>query len=369
MTNMQEKGVEAKLKKQGLIKRLTNKTFKFDPRIADGFFTARYFLKINRIVSQNIPNQRVTMQFFQRSDNITLCGIDEAVALVHTFAREPRDLEIYALNDGDIINANEPALKISGKYENFGFLENIIDATLTRRSCVATSVKRALDAAKGKIVFSMADRQDDIATQIGDGYATYVAGCERVSTDAQGAWWGGKGMGTMPHALIQMCGGDTGRAGELYAKTFPDEPVTALVDYNNDVIADALKVAAVLGSKLGAVRVDTSANLIDKYFEGKDTSGFDPHGVCKELIFALRAALDANGAKHVKIVVSSGFNPQKIADFEAHGTPVDIYGVGSFTVRNDVCGFTGDLVELNGEPQAKFGRKNIASDRLEKVEF
>jgi len=212
MTNMQEKGVEAELKRQGLIKRLTNKTFKFDPRIADGFFTARYFLKINRIVSQNIPNQRVTMQFFQRSDNITLCGIDEAVALVHTFAREPRDLEIYALNDGDIINANEPALKISGKYENFGFLENIIDATLTRRSCVATSVKRALDAAKGKIVFSMADRQDDIATQIGDGYATYVAGCERVSTDAQGAWWGGKGMGTMPHALIQMCGGDTGRA-------------------------------------------------------------------------------------------------------------------------------------------------------------
>ena len=93
MINMQEKGiVEAGLKKQGLIKRLTNKTFKFDPRIAEGFFTARYFLKVNRIVSQNIPNQRVTMQFFQRSDNIMLCGIDEAVALVHTLASLARDI-------------------------------------------------------------------------------------------------------------------------------------------------------------------------------------------------------------------------------------------------------------------------------------
>src|ERR1044072_4850527 len=30
-----------------------------------------------------------------------------------------------------------------------------------------------------------------------------------VSTDEQGEWWGSKGLGTVPHALIAVYGGDT----------------------------------------------------------------------------------------------------------------------------------------------------------------
>ena len=40
---------EYELKEKGLIKRLTNKTFKFDPRLKDGFFSANYFLKTRKI--------------------------------------------------------------------------------------------------------------------------------------------------------------------------------------------------------------------------------------------------------------------------------------------------------------------------------
>ena len=360
---------ELELKMQGKIERLTDKTFKLDPRIGKGYFTAKYFLKVNEIIKQNLPDQHVTMQFFQRRDDIVLCGIDEVLAIINKFAKNPSELEIYALDDGDIINANEPVLKISGKYENFGFLENVIDATLTRRSCVATNSRDVIKAANGKDVFSMADRQDDICTQPGDGYASFIGGIKKVATDAQGELTGLKGGGTMPHALIQMCGGDVVKACQIYAKTFENEQITALVDYNNDVITDALKAANALKERLGAVRVDTSKNLIDKYFEDKDTSKFDPHGVCKELIFALREALDKAGFKHVKIVVSSGFNPQKMSEFEKFKTPVDIYGVGSYLVKNDICGFTGDLVELNGKSEAKFGRKNFASDRLKRVKF
>lgn len=358
---------EISLKQAGKIKRLTNKTFKFDSRLADGFFTAEYFLKVRKIMQTNLPNQVVTMQWFQRKDDVMLCGIDEAVAILHTFAKNPENLEIYALNDGDMIGAYEPVLKVSGIYENFGFLENVIDAILARRSSVATNALRAVKAANGKELFCMADRQDDICTQMGDGYACYVAGIKKVATNALGDWCGLKGMGTMPHALIQMCGGDILKACELYHNTFKNEKITALVDYNNDVINDALLSARAFKDKLGAVRVDTSANLIDSYFKDKDTSGFDPHGVCKELIFTLRKALDDEGFGYVKIVVSSGFNPQKIEMFEKFNTPVDVYGVGSYIVKNDTCGFTGDLVCLNGRDEAKFGRKNIHSDRLLKV--
>lgn len=359
--------IEIEEKRAGKIKRLTNKTFCFNPKLGEGFYSANYFLKSRKIVLENRANHRVTMQWFQRRDNSMLCGIDEAIAIIHTFAHHPEELEIYALNDGDIINSKEPVLKVTGRYEDFGFLESVIDGVLARRTSVATNVKEVLEAAQGTVVFSMADRQDDYLTQVGDGYATYVAGIDRVSTDAQGLWWGGKGMGTMPHALIQICGGDVCKAADIYLESYPEEKVTALIDYHNNVVRDSLMLARHLGDKLKAVRVDTSMALIDHYFDDKDTSGFDPHGVCKELIFALRDELDKAGFNFVKIVVSSGFNKEKIKEWTDAKVPVDMYGVGTSLVNNMTCGFTGDLVELDGKPEAKEGRNNYPSSRLERV--
>lgn len=360
---------EISLKESGKITRLTNKTFNFDTRIKDGFFSANYFLKAQRIVAKHLANNIVTMQFFQRKDNVIVCGLDESIALIHSFANNVKDLRITALNDGDIINANEPVLKITGRYEDFGFLESLIDGILARRSSVATNVRDVVEVLNGKDCFSMADRQDDYLTQMGDGYATYVAGIKKFSTDAQGYWVNVKGMGTMPHALIQLCEGDIVRACSLYAKTIDGNKVSALVDYNNDCVTDALNVARVLKEKLASVRLDTSKALTDKYFEDKDTSYFDARGVNVQLVKAVRNALDSEGYKHVKIVVSSSFNPTKISYFEKEGAPVDTYGVGSYFVNNQTIGFTGDLVSLNGKHKAKVGRKEIDNPRLQAVNF
>ena len=361
--------LEVELKKQGKISRLTNKTFQFPKELGEGFYSANYFLKSRKIVKDNKPNHIVTMQWFQRRDDSMLCGIDEAIALLHTFAIHPEELIIEALNDGDIIQNMEPVLKVTGKYENFGFLESVIDGVLARRTSVATNVYEVLKVAGNTPVFSMADRQDDYLTQVGDGYATYVAGITRVSTDAQGLWWGGKGMGTMPHALIQICGGDICKAADNYTKSFPDEQVTALIDYHNNVVRDSLIIARHLGHKLRGVRVDTSKALIDHYFDDKDTSGFDPHGVCKELIVALREALDKEGFNYVGITVSSSFTAEKIREWKAAKVPVTMYGVGTAFVNNMTCGFTGDLVMLDGKEEAKEGRANYPSNRLQKVSY
>ncbi len=361
--------LEITLKEQGKISRLTNKTFQFPKELGEGYYSANYFLKSHEIVKKYAPNHIVTMQWFQRRDDSMLCGVDEAIAILHTFAIHPEELEIVALNDGDIIQANEPVLKVTGKYENFGFLESVIDGILARRSSVATNVYEVMKVIGDTPIFSMADRQDDYRTQVGDGYATYVAGIKKVSTDAQGAWYGGKGMGTMPHALIQICGGDICKAADLYHKTFPNEKVTALIDYHNNVVEDSLTIARHLGHDLAGVRVDTSKSLIDHYFDDKDTSGFDPHGVCKELIFALRKALDDEGFDYVKITVSSGFTAEKIKEWTELGVPVSMYGVGTSFVNNMTCGFTGDLVVLDGKGEAKEGRADYPSDRLKKVPY
>ena len=99
--------LEIKLKEAGKISRLTNKTFRFEKELGEGFYSANYFLKSRKIVSENEPDHIVTMQWFQRRDDSMLCGVDEAIALIHTFAVHPEELIIEALNDGDIIQANE----------------------------------------------------------------------------------------------------------------------------------------------------------------------------------------------------------------------------------------------------------------------
>src|SRR5690625_4353650 len=349
------KEIEQKL--AGKINRLTNKTFKFDQRIKEGWFSAVYFLKTKEIAEKKVPQNHVTMQFFQK-ENAVLCGTDEAIALVHTFAEKPEMLEIHSLKDGDRISPYESVLTISGAYQQFAFLEGIIDGILARRTSVATNVYNVVKAARSsgeqKPVIFMGDRDDHFTQQAGDGYAAFIGGSTAQATHAMNEWWGKKGMGTMPHAMIQMFRGDVVAASKAYHEIFPEDELVSLVDYNNDVITDSLKVARAFGRTLKAVRLDTSRTLVDKYFlRNHHLMGtFDPRGVNPELIFALREALDAEGFDFVKIVASGGFTEDRIRYFESKNVPVDMYGVGSSLLKINI-GFTGDNVLLNGTHSAK----------------
>ncbi|MFD2640255.1 nicotinate phosphoribosyltransferase [Piscibacillus salipiscarius] len=364
---------EFTLKQKGEIKRLTNETFKFDERIGEGWFSAVYFLKTKKIVEEHLRDNVVTMQFFQKKDAV-LCGTDEAIALLHTFADHPEELEIHSLQDGDKISPYESVLTVTGPYQNFGYLEGIIDGILGRRTSVATNVYKVVTAAKSsgrdKPVIFMGDRDDHYTQQAGDGYAAFIGGSTAQATHAMNEWWGKQGMGTMPHALIQMFQGDIVKATKAYKETFPEDDLIALVDYNNDVITDALKVAHEFGDELKGVRIDTSKNMVDHYFfrNPEIMGSFDPRGVNPELIFALRDALDKEGFNHVNIMASGGFNEDKIKRFEEMNVPVDMYGVGSNLLKVKI-GFTGDNVKLNGKDEAKEGRRFNLNPRLEKVDY
>ncbi|AKG04076.1 MULTISPECIES: nicotinate phosphoribosyltransferase [Salimicrobium] len=360
-------------KLNGEISRLTNKTFKFDERIGEGWFSAVYFLKTNDIVKKHVADNTVTMQFFQKSHAV-LCGTDEAIALIHTFAENPGSLEVYSLKDGDRVSPFEPVLTISGPYQEFGYLEGIIDGILARRTSVATNVynvvKAARSSGKQKPIIFMGDRDDHYTQQAGDGYSAFIGGSTAQATHAMNEWWGKAGMGTMPHALLQMFKGDVVAATKAYQEEFPEDELTTLVDYNNDVIGDSLKVAREFGDDLKGVRLDTSRTLVDKYFLRNEhlMGTFDPRGVNPELVFALRKALNREGYNHVKIIVSGGFSEDRIRHFEENKVPVDMYGVGG-SLLDITIGFTGDNVLLNGEQEAKQGRKYTPNPRLEKVDF
>jgi nicotinate phosphoribosyltransferase len=300
-----------------------------------------------------------------------LGGTDEAIAILKLCSDDWDALTVHALHDGDRIEPWETVMTIEGDYTLFAHLETVYLGVLTRRTLITTNTANVVRAANGKPIIFMPARHDHHRVQTGDGYAAYVAGAMigaeiGVTSDAQASWWGGRGVGTVPHSLIASYGGNTVLAATKFAEWAPEEiNITVLVDFENDSVRTALEVARALGPRLWGVRLDTSAQLVDRSL-WDEMGDFDPRGVNERLVRKVRSALDADGFEQVKIVASGGFTVEKIEEFERSGVPVDAYGVGSSLIRgqND---FTADIVMTDGRPSAKVGRRYRPNLRLELV--
>lgn len=382
-----------------------------------GYRSAIYFDHARRVAEAHPDRDArgVLMQVFQRNDAV-LCGIDEAIAVLKVGAgrwtdrrqaetafdeyieakqrargagsaarlaaltelvqleerlddlwrSEWDELDVHALHDGDRIAPWETVMHVAGRYSAFAHLESVYLGVLARRTLVATNTRRVTDAAAGKPILFFADRFDHWSTQGGDGYAARTGGATGVASDAMASWWGDRGTGTTPHALIAFFEGDTVAATEAFRARVPDVPVIALVDFANDCALTARQCADALGPALWGVRLDTSGQLVDRSVSGasvvpsvRPMGDTDPTGVNAVLVENVRAELDRGGHQHVRIVVSGGFNPARIAAFEAADVPVDAYAVGSSLLRgaND---FTADVVR----PVAKAGRWERPNPRL-----
>ncbi|MCK5945941.1 MAG: nicotinate phosphoribosyltransferase [Mycoplasmataceae bacterium] len=312
-------------------------------------YSAKYFEKTRKIIESNKPDSIVTLQFFQRQDNVLLCGINEVLELL----KKETDVSKYTikyLDEKSIINGMDIVLELTGQYKYFGEYEGIIDGMLARATSLATNARDVVKAANGKEVIFMGDRADHYLNQERDGYAVALGGVTTQVTDAHIEGHEGKAVGTIPHALIQMFEGDLNKALRAYKKEFPNEKLTALVDFNNDVILDTLRAFKEFKEELVAIRVDTSDGVSDKMFLNDEEYGVTPN-----MIFSLRKALDMVGGQAVKIIVSSGFNVAKIKKFEDVKAPVDVYGVGGSLLKINNS-FTADAVMIDKKKIAKVGR-------------
>jgi nicotinate phosphoribosyltransferase len=352
---------------------------RLDPEIFDlpvekmraGYYTDAYFNHARAALLADGRHPRVVMQIFQKH-HAYLGGMDEAIAILKLCSEEWDALTVHALHDGDAIEPYETVMTIEGDYTLFAHLETLYLGVLARRTLITTNVVRLVEAANRKPIIFMPARHDHHRVQTGDGYAAHVAGQITgaeigVTTDEQASWWGGRGIGTVPHSLIASYGGNTVLAATKFADwAAPDLRVTVLVDFENNSVETALEVARVLRDRLWGVRLDTSESLVD-FSLVEEMGDFRPVGVNERLVWKVRDALDRDGFENVKIVVSGGFTVDRIRDFERHGVPVDAYGVGSSLIRgaND---FTADVVLTDGRPAGKFGRRYRPNDRLVPVE-
>ena len=192
-----------------------------------------------------------------------------------------------------------------------------------------------------------------------------------------------------------------------FARVLPASiPRIALVDFNNDSVRDSLYVLDTLFEKyrelmsagnteeaakykLYGVRLDTSGSIRDVSVPPLGDAALDL-GVTPRLVFNVRQELDSAWQRWslpdswqaaareychgVKIVVSGGFNPDRIRKFEHLGVPVDIYAVGSYLFNNNgatVTDFTADVVRVKVHGQwvdmAKVGRKPRDNPDLKRV--
>jgi len=398
--------------------RLKQEVLRIDPRVKNGYYSDAYFNRTKQILEQDNYRPNLRMQVFQRNDDACLCGIDEAIGMLREALGEDfKKLKIMALHDGDIVNAWETVMTIEGDYSLFAHLETVYLGALARGTKVATNVYRCVKATtkleqipvcqeggigiarnviKSKPILFFPARFDTYLVQAKDGYS-YKVGQEAagvnaggVSTDAQGEWWGSKGLGTIPHALIAAYGGDTVKAALKFAEyTDPKVKRIVLVDFDNDCVKTTMDVANTMHKKyqetkderykLFAVRLDTSGTMVDKSVredmeKSEYLGSFKPTGVNPQLVRNVHNALQKRGAWDVGIIVSGGFNPEKIKQFECLELPVIAYGVGS-SLFDGNFDFTADIVSRHLEGSlrqiwfhnAKKGRRYNENAKLEEV--
>ena len=328
-------------------------------RIRRGEYSDVYFNRARQILIKDNYHPQITVQVFQKQKGITLCGIEETKQLFQQTVNYISQLKIHSLKDGDQISSWETVLTIEGDYSLFAHLETIYLGILARRSLIATNMRRAVAAANGKPVLYFGARFDYFLNQEGDAYAASIGSASGVSTPAGAVLINQTPVGTIPHALIVAYQGNIAQTAAKFNQYFPELNTISLVDFNNNCIKGALESAKKLGKKLWGVRLDTAENI-------SDVSTPQQTGVNSLLIKKVRQALNSNGFNWVKIIVSGGFNLEKIKQFEAVKTPVDIYAIGSNILSGQID-FTADAVRLDGKNLAKTGRKYFPNPKLQSI--
>ena len=169
----------------------------------------------------------------------------------------------------------------------------------------------------------------------------------------------------------------------MFRETFPDEPITVLVDYFGREITDAIEVCRrfpdLAGAGLLSFRLDThggrfletldpaesyavlernAPGAIRRYRSETELRYLVGTGVSAAAVWRTREALDEAGFPNARIVVSSGFGVEKCRVMDDAKAPINVVGTGSYIPDSwHETYATADIVEYDGQPMVKIGRE------------
>ncbi|MCR4419836.1 MAG: nicotinate phosphoribosyltransferase [Clostridia bacterium] len=302
--------------------------------IATGATTDIYFVRTYEILrSLGQADTPVAAEIFARREGI-FAGLPEVLNLL-----ADRPVEVWSLTEGTAFEEREVVMRLVGPYDQFGLFETTILGILAHSSGWATAARKAKEAAQEAAVFCFGARHVHPAVAPVMERAAIVGGADGASCILAAKLAGKEPVGTVPHAMFLIVG-DTVEGALAYHRVMPpDAPRVILVDTFKDEAEETLRVAEALGRDLAGVRLDTPG---------------ERGGVTPELVREVRARLDQAGYNHVRIFVSGGLNPERIARLRQAGA--DAFGVGSYISSAPPIDMTLDLKVVRGRPFTKRGR-------------
>jgi nicotinate phosphoribosyltransferase len=309
--------------------------------ILAGKTTDAYFERTVRILRKRKLHRQVTVEI--RTGGLpagwtwgVLAGIEEALHLL-----QRRSLDVVCAPEGSIFRAGDPVMQITGDYLDLCVYETPVLGLLCQASGIATTAARCRLAAGDRQLLSFGARRMHPAIAPMIERAAFIGGCDGVACVAGARLIGEPARGTMPHALV-LCLGDTVEATRAFRDIVGGKkiPTVSLIDTFNDEKFEAIRVAEALGKELAAVRVDTPASR---------------RGDFARLLKEIRWELDLRGYRHVKIFVSGGLDEAKLVQLRE---VADGFGVGTHISNAPTVDFALDIVEMDGKPLAKRGKRS-----------
>ncbi len=308
--------------------------------ILDGKVTDVYFARSLRVLKARGLNPVVRAEFIAKGlpggwPWAVLAGLQEALYLA-----ERLPVKIRAMQEGSVFYPWEPVLEIEGRYQDFCVFETSMLGLLCQASGVATQSARFKSLVGQRLLISFGARRMHPAVAPMIERNAFVGGCDGVAVVKSGEIIGEHPMGTMPHALI-LCFGSTVEALKAYDDVLePTFKRVALIDTFLDEKFECINVAEALGGKLYGVRFDTPSSR---------------RGNFAHILREARWELDTRGYGHVKFFVSGGLGED---DVPALNPYVEGYGIGTSISNAPVVDFSMDIVEVDGEPRAKRGKRS-----------
>ena len=302
--------------------------------IVSGATTDVYFVKTYEVLRHlGALDTPVTAEIFASRAGV-LCGVEEALQLL-----SGRPVEVWAVDEGQTVAAGEVVMRLRGPYGAFGLYETALLGMLASASGWATAARQVKEAAGDTPVICFGARHVHPAVAPVMERAAVVGGMDGASCILGARLAGREPAGTLPHAVM-LIAGDTLTVAEAADRVFPPgDPRVVLVDTFQDEAVEAVRVAAALGQRLAAVRLDTPS---------------ERGGVTPALVREVKARLAQAGYGHVRVFVSGGITPERIPPLKAAGA--DAFGVGSFVAAAPPIDMTMDLKAIGDRPVAKRGR-------------
>ena len=312
-----------------------------DAEIKAGEVHDVYFSRTVQILRQRGDQKRAKAEIRVKSFPLgdwrwgILAGIEEAAALL-----EGLPVDVWAMDEGTVFGAHEPVLAIEGIYVEWAQFETALLGLLCQASGIATKAARCKKAAGERQVISFGARRMHPALAPMIERNAFVGGCDGVAVTKAAELIDADPMGTIPHALVLIVG-DTVEALKAFHEVIdPKVRRVALIDTLGDEKFEAIRVAEALGRDLYAVRLDTPSSRRGDFYR---------------ILEEVRWELDYRGFEHVKIIASGGIDESEILKLNPL---VDAYGVGTAIANAPVLSFALDIMEIDGAPMAKRGKRS-----------